>query len=103
MDTKEYLCKLRNLTILNFDNADKLIKDKDDWKRIQKIMKENTTIYVYENDDKDSEYKYIGKLANGEIKLKWKTFLELFTDINNEFIEFTQEQKIKEILLKERI
>lgn len=73
--------------------------NRPDYKDIEQVIKRNTTIFIYEEDDSISNCKYVGRLADGKLKIGWGNLRNAVEDTDFEILEFTE--KCKRLYLKE--
>lgn len=90
----KWLAKLKaNWTLWLDPDLDSFVSDRPDCSQIDQIIKMNTTIYIYEEDDTISNCKYVGRLANGKLKIGWETLKDAIEDTDFEILEFTEKCK----------
>lgn len=75
--------------------------DRPAYKEIDQLIRMNTIIYVYSEEDTISNCKYVGRLGSGELKIGWLTLKDAIEDTDFDILEFTE--KCKELYLSEVI
>ena len=96
------LCKLQKVGIMEYyEKICDFVKSDNDRKRMYDIYKQNSIIYLYETADKNSEYKYIGTLANGKLVLKEKSLFNILSNMGYGIVEIINDKRINEILKNE--
>lgn len=96
----KWLIKLKaNYTLYLDPDLGTFVSDKPMYSEIDQIIKMNTTLYLYNEDDTISNCKVVGRLFNGKLKIGWETLKDAVEDTSFEIIEFTE--KCRDMYLEE--
>lgn len=63
------------------------------------VIRRNTILFIYKEDDIMNNCKFVGRLASGVLKIGWQTLKDAIEDNCFDILEFTE--KCKELYLSE--